>query len=431
MNKRIIKNASWIIGCKVLQAILSLVISIFSARYLGPTNYGLISYAASIAAFFIPVMRLGFTSTLVQEFIHSPEEEGTILGTSLTLSFLSSIFCVIGITSFAAVATPDEPETILVCFLYSLTLLFQVFEMIQYWFQSKLLSKFPSIAALLASFLVSLYKLYILATGKNIRWFALSHVLEMLFIAALLFCFFQKTKSQKLAFSFSLGRKMLARSYHYIPSALMVVIFQQTDRVMLKLMIDDAEAGLYSAAISCIGISAFVFSAILDSGRPTVLESKLRSEEEFQRRTKQLFALIIAVALIQSIGMTALAFPVIPTVFGEKYAVTASILQVSVWYVPFAYIGMARDIWILANQKQKYLWIINLVGAVTNILANALLVPRYGGMGAAFATLITQVLANFVLCFVIPPLRPCGVLIVKSLHPKYLLSLIPHRKKEI
>lgn len=428
MNNKVLKNASWIIGCKVVQAILSFVIGIFTARYLGPSNYGLISYAASIAAFFIPIMRLGFTSTLVQEFITKPDQEGKILGTSLTLSLISSGFCIIGILSFSMIANPNEPETILVCGLYSLTLIFQTFEMFQYWFQSKLLSKYPSIAALIAYLIISGYKLFLLISEKNVRWFALSHVLEMLVIGALLFLFFCRHTSQRLSFSFALGKKLLSRSYHYIPSALMLVALQQTDRIMLKLMISDAEAGFYSASIACIGISAFLFTAILDSGRPVVLESHTQSVSLFQKRTSQLFALVIGVSLLQCIGMALLAHPVIPWVYGEPYARTADILRLSVWYVPFAYIGMVRDIWILAEQKQRYLWMINLCGLLVNVGLNFFFIPRIGGLGAGLSSLLTQSFANFGLCFLIKPLRPCGVLILKALHPKCLLSLLPHRK---
>lgn len=431
MNNRVLKNASWIIGCKIVQAILSFVIGIFTARYLGPSNYGLVSYAASVVAFFIPVMRLGFSSTLVQEFISDPAQEGKILGTSLLFNFVSSIACVVGVTSFAIVANPNEPETILVCFLYSLTLIFQIFEMVQYWFQSKLLSKFPSIASLIAYFLIALYRIYILATGKDVIWFAMTHVLEMLLIGALLLCFFFfcKQSPRRLSFSAALGFRMLARSYHYIPSMLMVVILQQTDRVMLKLMLGDAHAGWYSAAISCIGISAFVFSAILDSGRPPVLESRLVSEKSFRYRTKLLFLIIISVSLLQSVGMTLFAHPVIPAVFGEEYRQTASILQVLVWYVPFAYIGMVRDIWILAEQKQRYLWVINLSGAVVNVALNFLFIPLFGGLGAATASLCTQFFTNFVLCFVIRPIRPCGKLILESVQPRFIAEQINRIRK--
>ena len=215
MNNRVVKNASWIIVCKIAQSLLSFVIGLFTARYLGPSNFGLISYAASIVAFFLPIMQLGFKSTLVQEFLDSPEEEGKALGTSLIFSIASALACVVGVVSFSFVANHDEPETILVCFLYSLTLVFQASEMTQYWFQAKLLSKYPSIVSLVAYGAISAYKIYILAVGKSITWFAVTHVIEAFLVSALLIGIYLK-RGQKLSFSFSFGMKMLSRSKHYI-----------------------------------------------------------------------------------------------------------------------------------------------------------------------------------------------------------------------
>ncbi len=429
MNNRVLKNASWIIACKVLQSILSFVVGLLTARYLAPSNYGLISYASSIVAFFIPLMRLGFSSTLVQEFITKPEENGKVLGTALVFNLFSAVACIVGIVSFSLVANPDEPVTLIVCFLYSLTLLFQICEMMEYYFQAKLLSKFPSIATLIAYTLVALYKIYLLATGKNIYYFALSHVLEMMLVALLLFLFYKKQHAPRLSFSAVLGRKMLSRSYPYILSGLMVVTFQQTDRIMLKLLVGNSAVGFYSAAISCIGMSAFLFSAIFDSARPPILESHLADETIFQKRITQLSAIVLAVSFAQAVCMTLFASPVIPKFFGNDYLPTVRVLQVCVWYVPFAYLGMVRDIWILAKQKQRYLWLTNGLGVVTNIALNYLLIPLFGPIGASLATVVTQVFTNFILTFLIQPLRPCGRLILRSFHPKYLIELIPRKRK--
>ena len=72
---------------------------------------------------------------------------------------------------------------------------------------------------------------------------------------------------------------MLSRSKHYILSSMMIVVFAQTDRIMLKLMLNEEAVGYYSAAASCATLTAFVFVAIIDSFRPSILESKQTSDE--------------------------------------------------------------------------------------------------------------------------------------------------------
>lgn len=128
---RVAKNAVWIIGIKIVQSILAVLINMLTARYLGPFGFGLITYASSLVAFVSPIMQLGLNNVLVQEMVNDPESEGEILGTSIVLSLISSICCIAGVTSFAFVANPGEPETVIVCFLYSLILIFQACDYVQ------------------------------------------------------------------------------------------------------------------------------------------------------------------------------------------------------------------------------------------------------------------------------------------------------------
>jgi O-antigen/teichoic acid export membrane protein len=91
LKGKVFKNASWIIAGKLMQSIIAFFISILTARYLGPSNYGLISYASSLVAFVLPIAQLGFKNTLVQEFTSAPEREGKILGTSIFFSVILGI----------------------------------------------------------------------------------------------------------------------------------------------------------------------------------------------------------------------------------------------------------------------------------------------------------------------------------------------------
>lgn len=423
-KNRALKNASWIIVCRVIQSLLSLVIGMISARYLGPSNYGVITYVSSVVAFALPIMQLGLNQTLVKEFVQSPEREGKILGTSLVINVLSSIVSMIGSVAFVFLVNAGERETILVCILYSLTLLFQATEMTQYWFQYQLLSKYPSIATLCAYVAVSLYKIFLLVTQKSVVWFALSNVLDYFLISVILMVIYFKVGNQRLSFDWRLGREMLSRSKYYIIPSLMVMIFQHTDRIMIKLMMGEAETGFYSAAITCVGISGFVFSAVIDSMRPVILEEKGKDQARYENRVAQLYAIITFISLAQSIGMTVLAKPLVNLLYGAEYAPTAGILCVAVWYVTFSYYGSVRNVWILAEGKQKYLFGINIIGAVANVLSNLLLIPRWGGVGAAVASLITQFFTNVIIGFVFKPIRENNRLMLKGLDPRVLLGTL-------
>lgn len=423
-NNNVIKNAGWIIGCKIVQSLINLVIGMVTARYLGPSNYGVISYVASVVAFAMPIMQLGLKQTLVKEFVQTPEREGQILGTALVINIVSSVFCMLGCVTFVFCVDAGEKETILICALYSLTLIFQATEMTQYWFQSKLLSKYPSIATLCAYVVVAAYKIYLLATQKSVAWFALSNVLDYFLISVILMVLYKKVGGQPLEFNWQTGREMLSRSKYYIIPSLMVMIFQHTDRIMIQLMIGEAETGVYSAAVTCIGITGFVFSAVMDSARPVILEAKEKSQELFEKRVTQLYSIISCMSLGQSIGMTVLSKPLIWLMYGADYAKSAEILAIAVWYITFGYYGTVRNIWILAEGKQKYLTGINIAGAVANVVLNLCLIPVWGAVGAAIASLITQFFTNVIIGVLLKPIRRNNYLMVKSWNPKIAAEMV-------
>jgi hypothetical protein len=152
---------------------------------------------------------------------------------------------------------------------------------------------------------------------------------------------------------------------------------------------------------------------------------KLRptTQATYENRIMMLFAVITGLSLLQSVGMSILAKPLIWVIYGEDYLPAASVLQISVWYVAFGYYGSVRNVWILAEEKQQYLWIIDLSGAICNVLCNWIMIPMWGACGAAIASLTTQMLINVVLCFFLREMRPCGVLMLKSFRIKHLIDI--------
>ncbi len=424
LKNRVVKNASWIIVCKVIQAVLTLVVTMLTARFLGPSDYGVINYAASVVAFFVPVMQLGLNSTLVREIVAKPEREGEIMGTAVTMSFTSALLSMLGIFAFVSVANSGERETIIVCVLYGTLLIFQAFELVQYWFQAKLMSKFSSISALVAFAAVSLYKILLLIWGKGVYWFAIAQSIDYIIIAAALLILYRRISPQRMRFSFMTARELFSSSKYYIVSSLMITLFLQTDRVMLKLMLGDAECGYYSAAATCAGMTSFVFSAIIDSLRPIIFENKDKSEEGYRKTVTALYSIIIYLSLLQSLVISLLSPFIIHIFYGQDYSLAAPTLAILVWYSTFSYLGAVRNVWILAENKQKYLWIINLTGAVMNIILNFILIPILGISGAAVASLVTQFFTNVIIGFIIKPIIGNNVLMIKSLNPKYLISVI-------
>ena len=317
-----------------------------------------------------------------------------------------------------------DTETIIVCSLYSIQLIFQSFELLRFWFQAKLLSKYTTIVSLIGYLVVTAYRIFLLATQKNVYWFALSYSVENLVLAVLQLVFYRRYSDQPLQFSKEVSIRLLNAGKYYIISDLMVNIFAQTDKIMLKNIISSDATAYYSAALTCASMTGFVFTAILDSYRPIIFESKKDNESRFELNLIRLFAIIIYLSLLQSIVMTIFANLIIKILFGADYMPAVSALRIVVWYTTFAYVGSIRNMWILSEGKQKYLLPINGMGALLNIILNFIFISRYGANGAAVASLITQIFTNVITGMIIAEIRPVNRYMFQSLNPKYILNTI-------
>lgn len=421
-NRQVASNAAWIIGGKVIQSVLGVLITMLTARYLGPGNYGLVNYASSLVAFVTPIAQLGLNAILVNELINYPEREGETLGTAMVMSLISGLLCMLGLAAFTLLANPNEPVTLVVCILYSIVLLAHAVEMVQFWFQAHLKSKYVSIATLLAYLAKSAYQIVLLINQSSIYWFAVTSALDIFLIDAIILYLF--SKNGKLSFSKHAAKRMFSQSKHYIVSSMMVTIFANTDRIMIKMMLGDSQTGFYSAAVACAGLTGFVFSAIISSMRPVILDENEKNEVRFSKYLTALYSVIIYLSLLQCVAIALFAPTIIQILYGEAYTSAVEPLRWIVWYTTFSYIGSVRNIWILAKKKHGILWKINLIGALGNIALNLMLIPIWGITGAAVASLMTQIVTNVVLCFVIDELRPTISYLKGGCDPRTVLKYI-------
>jgi O-antigen/teichoic acid export membrane protein len=222
---------------------------------------------------------------------------------------------------------------------------------------------------------------------------------------------------------------MFARSKYYIISNLMISVFAQTDRIMLKIMMDETAVGYYSAAVTCAGMAGFVFEAIINSAQPVILESARRSNEALERAISGLYCGVIYLSLGLCVVITLFADVIIAILYGSQYGPAVCALRIIVWYSTFSYLGAVRDVWILAQWKQKYLLVINLIGATTNVVLNGAMIPLLGINGAALASLLTQIFTNVGLGYIIKPIRRNNTLMLRGLNPGLIKHMLSARNR--
>lgn len=409
------KNAIWIIGGRVIQMLISFFVGILTARYLGPGNYGILNYAGAYVAFFTAFCTLGINSVILKDFVDHPDEQGQAIGTTLILRGLSSVLSSIMIIGIVMAIDTGESLTIMVTALCSVALIFQVADTLNYWFQSRYQSKVSSVATLIAYIVTSSYRIYLLIMQKDIRWFAFATSVDCICVAVILFWVYKKENGPRLSFSFYKAKELLGASYNYILASMMVAIYGQTDKMMLKQMLDETSVGYYSLASTINNMWVFFLAAIIDSLYPTIIRYANENRILFEKKNRQLYAIVIYISIFVAVGFMLFGEVIIKILYGETYIPAAMPLKIVCWYTVFSYLGMARNAWIVSTNNQKYLKYICGGAAVANVLLNLLLIPVWGASGAALASLVTQISTIVFIPLLIPNMRPNVKLMLEAL----------------
>ena len=398
MSSRFVVNTSWIMIDRIYQMVVSLIVGLLTARYLGPANFGIINYVAAFISFAIPICSLGFEGVIVKKIVDKPEREGEIIGTAMVMEFGVSIISSLIIVGIVAVSNAGDQVKIIVAVLESVRLLFKSSEPIEFWYQSKMNSKYASIIKMIAYTVMTVYRVMLLVTDKTVEWFAFATSLDMIVIAVLYIFMYKKQGVYRLQFNLAIGKEMLHESYHFILSGVMIVVYSQMDKVMIQYMLGETEVGLYSAASTISNLWFLVPAALITSARPLIMQAKGVGEGIYLKRIKQLYAAIFWMGIAVGVATSLFSRPIMYILYGIDYMAACSTLVIGVWYGVFAELGSARGIWILCEGKNRYTKLILVWGLITNLILNWLLIPVMGIEGAAVATLATQI----VTCIIAP-----------------------------
>lgn len=415
IQNKVVKNAGWLIMGKIIQMVLNLVVSLLTARYLGPGNYGLINYGAAYTAFFSAFCTLGINSLLVKEFVDYPGEEGKILGTALGMRALSSVLSAITIIAISFVVDRGEPLTQIIVALCSVGVIFHIFEIFNYWFQYRLESKKTAVATLIAYAVTAAYRIFLLATNQSVAFFALATSVDYFCVAVILLLQYFRGNHKKLFFSWTYGKSLLRKSCHYILPSLMVSVYSYTDKIMLKQIVGDAELGFYSTAAALSSVWCFVLSAIIDSMYPVIMQTHKTDKTKYRYLNKVLYAIIFYLSSFVAICFIVMGENVINIMYGDKFIPAAEPLKIITCYTAFIYLDHARNAWVICENKLKYLKFFYIAAAVINVIMNAFLIPIIGANGAAIASLLAQFISVFAVPLLLKDMRENSIMMIEAI----------------
>jgi O-antigen/teichoic acid export membrane protein len=392
---KIVDNMGWLFFDKVLRMGVGLLVGVWVARYLGPEQFGLFSFASAFVGMFGAVAGLGLQSIVVRDIVRDPACKEETLGTAAVLQLLGGFLsygCVLG--AIFMMRPEDTLAMLLVAILGSI-MLFRFSDVALYWFESQVLSKYIVWVQNGCFLIFAAIKVGLIASNAPLLAFAWATAAEALIVALLIFFMLglRGPKLQQLRFSLLRAKALLADSWPLLLSAMSIMVYMKIDQIMLGQMLGDDAVGIYSAAVRISEVWYFIPMMIVASVFPSILEAKKRDEAQYLQRLQRLYDLMVWMSIVIALPMTFLSAPIVVALFGEAYVDSGAVLAIHIWASVFVFLGVASNQWFVAENRQILGFQRTFIGLIVNIILNYILIPRFGVIGAAVATLCGQISA--------------------------------------
>jgi O-antigen/teichoic acid export membrane protein len=410
------KNTGWLMFGKIL----SMVINLMIANYLGAISFGDLSFADALTAIIAAIGTLGLDSFIIREIIQEPEKKNEILGTSLLLRIAVNVFLVplsvlIYVVFHHFSGKTDHSLTWIVFFL-AFASFFKSFNVIDSYFQSQVASKYVVKVQNICVIISAAVKVLLVIFKLPVIYFAVALAFDGLILAfGLVWMYHRRGFSiRKWTFNSQRAKSLLQQSFPLILSAVMVSIYMKIDQVMLK-TVGSAEVGVYSAAAKISEAWYFIPIAIVTSVFPAIIHARKTDFPRYIKRLGNLYDLLIFISLPVALFISFFGTDIINFLYrNHQYEGAGPMLSIHIWSGVFVFLGSASSQYLLAEGYTLISFQRTALGALLNVLLNLWLIPLYGGVGASIATLIACIFSTFYLLF-LSKTRAQGLMMLKSL----------------
>lgn len=384
------KNTSWLIFERILRLTLGFIVSIWVVRYLGPDNFGKLSYAQSFVGLFAAFSTFGIDSILVRELVNDDNNKNQLLGTAICLKIIGSII-VVFLSLFSIGIFSNEMIYKNLILVLSISTFFQSFNVIDLYFQSKVQSKYIVIISSGSILIISLLKIILIIIKSSIIMFAIVITFESILIAiGLIYIYVKKNlKIKNWVFDLEIAKYFLKESWPLILSSMVISVYMKIDQIMIKEFLNNDNVGQYSAAVRLSEAWNFIPVLIASSLFPAVINSKKQGNLIYLNRLQKLYDMIVWGAILIAIPISIFSNKIIFYLYGDKFNLSADVLTIYIWATIFSFFGIIRGNWILVENLQLKGFYYLFLGTLTNIILNIMLIKILGINGAAISTLIS------------------------------------------
>ena len=405
------RNTSWLFGEKILRMVVGLFVGIWVARYLGPEQFGLFSYAQSFVGLFTAIATLGLDGIVVRELVKDESRRDELIGTAFWLKLMGAV----GVLLVLAVAvnfTSNDTHINILVFIIASATVFQSFNVIDFYFQSKVLSRFVVFANIISLFLSSLVKIALILNEAPLIAFAW----VILFDSAVLACgfvyfYFRHSTSSLRAkrsnplsswkFNKQMAFSLLKESWPLVFISMASMMNMRMDQVMLGNMTSNEVVGNYAAAVRIAEIWLILPMLIGSSIFPALVSAKEHSLSLYRNRIFATAKYMAMFAIPFALTVSLLSGFIVNLLYGEAYSDAGLFLAMYIWTgLPYVVLFALSQTMVIEKLTHWSMYI-TIVVVFTNIVLNTILIPIYQGVGAIVSTLIVAYLAQGISLFII------------------------------
>ncbi len=388
--KRYFANTGWMFFGQIFSLLVSFFIGAWLARYLGPNNYGILSYAVAFVGLFAFLSDLGSSNIIVRDLVKKEENEEKILGTGLVLKIIGGFlaFLITSISIFFIKS--DELITVLVIIL-SIGYIFQSISVINLFFQAKVKGKNIVTVQIIATIISSILKILFIVLDLDIVYIALIFTLDTFWQGILYFIIYKRNgfKINQWKFDSKLAKNIWNNSWPLMLSGAASYLLLKVDQVMIGHLLNNEAVGIYAVAVKITEIFYFIPGILCVSLFPAIINAKKTDINVYNNRLKNLYILMFLVALLIVIPLFLLAPWIINILFGSEYVQSILILKIYIWSSIGLFLAWAVNQFLIAENMVKTIFIVNLLSVIVNVFLNFIFIAKFGLTGAAWSTLIS------------------------------------------
>ena len=413
--KKYFKNTSWLFTEKILRILISFVVTILVVRYLGPKQFGMLSYAISFYGLFSAISILGLESISIRELVKYPERRDNVLGSVFLLRLVGGIAAIIFIALTLFISNEPTDISILILII-STSAIFQSFSVVDYYFRAEVKVKY-SVYVMTASVLfTSLLKILLIILEAPLIYFAIVFSVEFIIAAAGFLLVYKHNKLKIINWKFrkETAINLLKDSWPLILSGLVISVYMKIDQVMIKIMLDSKELGYYAAAVKLSEAWYFIPVALTNAIFPAIINAKKVSKNFYFNRMQKLYDILAWMAISIAVPVSIFSRDIINIIFGNEFQSAAPVLTIYVWAGVAVFLGVASSQYLITENFTKLSFFRTFIGMIFNVILNLVLIPKYGIIGAAYATLISYSVVVFSI-ILFPKTREQFFMMMKSI----------------